>query len=155
MGVRWYLCFWSYLEPYIMQEPSNLDIFTLISIWFRMVLTQTTPPVDKDYLTLTYSPNINTWVVLHQNLIPIGRLFDTIIYVDYSYNAFANKPNEWDEPSTSYKWSGWVWEITDLKFKDFKKSADHSRGIHANIPQINKEQKIVTCTLLDLETLGF
>ena len=36
----------------------------LVSIWFRMVLTQIITQVYKKILTLTYPPNINVWLVL-------------------------------------------------------------------------------------------
>ena len=44
-----------------MQDPSYLGKIALVSIGFKMVLTQITPRVYKDSFTLTYPPNINGW----------------------------------------------------------------------------------------------
>ena len=52
------------LELYIMRELSYLDKFTMVSIWFEMVLTQVITQVYKDSLTLTYPSNINFRLVL-------------------------------------------------------------------------------------------
>jgi hypothetical protein len=38
--------------------------------------------------------------------------------------------NERGEPAATYKWIGWVWEITGGKAEVFKKIADHFRGIY-------------------------
>ena len=56
--LRWDLC------PYhsrqcTTQAPSYLRIIALVSIWFRMLLTQKVSWVYKDTLTLIYPPNIN------------------------------------------------------------------------------------------------
>jgi hypothetical protein len=51
------------LGLYTMQELSYLSKITLLSICFRMVLTQRITWVYKDTLTLTYPPNIKNWLV--------------------------------------------------------------------------------------------
>jgi hypothetical protein len=61
-----------------MQEPSYLGKITLV--WFRMVLTQIITWVYKDSLTLPTNYQYLTGVII---LIPTGRVFDTIIVVDY------------------------------------------------------------------------
>ena len=65
----------------------NLHTYTtssLVSIWFRMVLTQIIISEYKDCCTLTYPPNINIWLVV-QFQRPRDRFFYTIIDVDSSY----------------------------------------------------------------------
>ena len=57
---------------------------SLVSIWFRMVLTQIIISEYKDCCTLTYPPNINIWLVV-QFQRPRDRFFYTIIDVDSSY----------------------------------------------------------------------
>ena len=52
-----------YSGLYTMQEPSHLGKFALISIWFKMVLTQMFTWVYKDSLTWRYTPNIDIWLV--------------------------------------------------------------------------------------------
>ena len=76
--VSQYLCLWYHSGLYTMQELSYLCRFTLVSIWFRMVLTQIITWVYKDSLILTYPPNINIWWV---------RLW--YHYIDYWYHAFT------------------------------------------------------------------
>ena len=39
------------------------------------------------------------------------------------------KYNEQGEPTASYKWTDWVWEITELKSKTLGTVTDHFRGI--------------------------
>ena len=56
-----YFCFQYYLDLYIMQEPSYSSKIILVSIWFRMVVTQITTRVYIDSLILRYPPNINIW----------------------------------------------------------------------------------------------
>ena len=53
--------FWS---MWVYTRPSYLGKFVLISIWLRMLLTQMIIRVYKDPLTLTYSLNINIWMLL-------------------------------------------------------------------------------------------
>ena len=62
--VTQYLCLWYHSSLYTMQELSYLCRFTLVSICYRMLLTQIITRVYKDSLTLTYPPNINIWLVL-------------------------------------------------------------------------------------------
>ena len=63
-----------------MQEPSYLGKITVVSIWFRMVLTQIMTWVCKDSFTFPTKYQCLTGVTI---LIPTGRVFDTIIDVDY------------------------------------------------------------------------
>ena len=59
-----YFCFRYALGPCTMQEPSHLGKTILVSIWFRMVVTQIITRVYKDSLALTYPPNTDSWLVL-------------------------------------------------------------------------------------------
>ena len=64
-----------------MQEPSYLGKVALISIWFRMVFTQTKTQVYKDsHLEI---PTKYQYLTDVTTLIPSGRSLDTIIDVDY------------------------------------------------------------------------
>lgn len=72
-----------------MQEPSNLGKIVLVSIWFRMGLTQIVTRVCKDSFKLTYPSNINIWLMypLVGSLMPLLVLIiDTIIRL-YMYHA--------------------------------------------------------------------
>jgi hypothetical protein len=63
-----------------MQEPSFLGKFILVSIWFRIDLTQTR--VYEDFLALTDPPkyhNLSDITIL----VPTIKFFDTIVDVDY------------------------------------------------------------------------
>ena len=65
-----------------MQEPSYLENnIRLVAIWSRMVVNQQINLVYKDFLILTYSPNIKylTRIII---LIPTCRYLDTIIDID-------------------------------------------------------------------------
>ena len=64
MGSWLYFCFRYHSGLYTMRKLSYLGVSTLVSIRFRMVLTQTITRAYKDSLTLTYPPNINIWLVL-------------------------------------------------------------------------------------------
>jgi hypothetical protein len=64
MGIWQYFCFWYRLGLYSMQEFSYLGKITLVSIWFRRVLTQIISWVYQDSFTLTYPPNISIWLAL-------------------------------------------------------------------------------------------
>ena len=35
----------------------------------------------------------------------------------YCQQVISSKPNEWGEPTASYRWTAWVWERTGWKFK--------------------------------------
>ena len=52
-------CFLYHSGLYTMQEPSCIDKITLVPIWFKMVLTQTTTQIYKDLHTLRYPLHIN------------------------------------------------------------------------------------------------
>ena len=51
----------------------------LVSIWFRIILTQIITTVYKD------SPTIYQYMIGSTILIPTGAFYDTIIHVDYCY----------------------------------------------------------------------
>ena len=59
-----------------MQESSYQRKVVLISIWFRMVLTQTITWVYKDSLTLTHPPTIKK-IDWHYTF-DTGRFFDAV-----------------------------------------------------------------------------
>ena len=62
--------------------------------------------------------------------------------------------NEWGKPTTRYKWTNWVWQITgsNQRLHDTYQSI---LGILKTIPQSNQENgKMSTCNRLVLETLG-
>ena len=62
--------------------------------------------------------------------------------------------NDRVEPAVDYRWTGWVWEITDWS-SNCRKIADHLRGIHRICPNWVKEnRRMWTCNRLDLPTLG-
>ena len=58
------------------------------------------------------------------------------------------------KPAISYKWTGWVWEIT-IEVQDYMKIIDHLKGIFKIYPNLIKENwRMSTCNRPDLETLG-
>ena len=63
IGICQHLFFLYHSSMYTMQEFSYLGRITLVSIWFRMVLTQIIAWLHKDSLTLPCPPNINMLVV--------------------------------------------------------------------------------------------
>ena len=67
-----------------MQEPSFLGKIILVSIQFRMDLTQTR--AYKDFLTLTCPPKYHCLCDI-TILIPTSKFFDTIVDVDYLIHA--------------------------------------------------------------------
>ena len=53
------------------------------------------------------------------------------------------------EPAVSYKWTGWVWELT-VEVQDCRKSTDHFQGIYRIYPNlIKKNRSMSTCNRLD------
>ena len=65
MGIWQYFCLRNDLDLYNMQEPCQI---TLVTIWFKMVLTQKTVRISKDSLTWTYPPNINIWLLIAETM---------------------------------------------------------------------------------------
>ena len=61
----------------IMQELSHLGNTTIVSIWFRMDLTQILTWVYIDSLTFTYPAKYHHFTSI-TILIPLGRCVDTI-----------------------------------------------------------------------------
>ena len=64
--------------------------------------------------------------------------------------------NEWGEPTSSYRPTGWVWETTGWKFK----TAGNllivvEESIEYTSNQQRKAKRSQTCNWLDLGTLGF
>ena len=49
--------------------------------------------------------------------------------------------NKWGEPTASYIWTGWVWEITSWSPR-LQEITDHLRGIYGIYLKINKEKPI-------------
>ena len=62
-----------------MQETWYLGEIAVVSIWFRMVLTQIVTQVYKYSIILTFPPNIINWIVFQFD--NMGRFFDIIIDV--------------------------------------------------------------------------
>ena len=59
-----------------------------------------------------------------------------------------------EEPAASYRWTGWVWEITGWRSR-FRKITDHFRGIYRiYLDSIKENWKVSTCNQLDLATSG-
>jgi hypothetical protein len=62
--------------------------------------------------------------------------------------------NDRGEPAVSYRWTGWVWEISSW----CSRLQENYRSLQRNlwlIPQINIEnRRMSTCNPLDLQTLG-
>ena len=56
-------------------------ILRQVSIWFGIILTQTSTWVYKDSLTLTYAPNINIWLVLQFWYPWVGSLVPLLLLV--------------------------------------------------------------------------
>ena len=58
-----------------------------------------------------------------------------------------------ERPSASYRWTDWVWEITD-EVQEPMLSTDRLGGIYKIYHNfLKKNQKMSTCKWLDLETL--
>ena len=77
-------------------------------------------------------------------------LIDPVKRVRY---AGASPFNEQGEPTASYKWTSWVWEITGWSLR-LQELAIIFTGSE-NIPKLMKKNlKMSTCNQLDLETLG-
>ena len=72
-----------------MQEFSHRGKIAVVSIWFRMELTQIISWVYKDSPTLRYPPSIFDW---YCNFDTPGRFFDTIIHVDHRYPCIPLHP---------------------------------------------------------------
>ena len=84
------LYFWYHSGLYSMQERSYLDKFAIVSIWFRMGLTQISTQEYKDFhLDIPTKYQYLTGCTI---LRPTGRFFDTIINLDYCYHAFTYMP---------------------------------------------------------------
>jgi hypothetical protein len=61
------------------------------------------------------------------------------------------------EPAVSYRWTGWVWEITCFEVQDCRNITYHFRGIYRRIyPNLTKEKSggCQHVTRMDLQTLG-
>jgi hypothetical protein len=72
-----------------MQEPSCVGKIALMSMWFRMVLTQIITRVDKDSVTLRSISIKYHYSIGITFLIPMDRFFDTIINIDHGYHALT------------------------------------------------------------------
>lgn len=75
-----------------MQWPSYLGEIVLVSIWFRMVVIQITTQVYTYSLILTYSPNINIWLVLQIWYPRVGSLQLLINLVIYTMHSPIYSP---------------------------------------------------------------
>ena len=59
--------------------------------------------------------------------------------------------NEWGELTTSYRWTGWVWDIR-IEAQDFMKITEHFREIcRMCLKSMKIKWKITTCNWLDME----
>ena len=80
------------------QESSHLGNIFLVSIWFRMVLTQIITWIYIDSFIMRYPPNINIWLVL-QFWYQSSMFSDTIIDIDYWHHVFTYiSVWHWSEP---------------------------------------------------------
>ena len=88
-----YLMIYIFSTPFIftyhsnlhtIHKPFNLGKIALVSIWFKMVLTQSISRAHKAFLTLRYPSNINIWLALELED-PQIHTSDTIIDVEYLY----------------------------------------------------------------------
>ena len=62
--------------------------------------------------------------------------------------------NDRGEPAVSYKWTGWVWEMTDWSSRLQENYRSFERNL-GNMPNLIKEiWRMSTCNRLDLQTLG-
>ena len=61
-----------------------------------------------------------------------------------------------ENPAVTYRWSGWVWELTDCSSKLQGRNTDHFRGIHKiyTSHEWQQNRKMSTCNRLDSESLG-
>ena len=76
-----------------MQESSYQRKVVLISIWFRMVLTQTITWVYKDSLTLTHTHQLSKKLTGITLLIPVGSLMLLLTLIVDSH-AFTYIPDQ-------------------------------------------------------------
>ena len=74
MDIWHHCCSRYHLGLYTMQELSYLGIIILLSIWFRIKLTQIMTWMNKDALLLTYPPYINIWLILQFGYMRVGTL---------------------------------------------------------------------------------
>ena len=62
--------------------------------------------------------------------------------------------NDQGTPAVSYKWTGWVWEITSRSWR-LQENYWSFRGIYRIYPNLVKEnRRMSTCNQLDFQTLG-
>ena len=66
---------------YTRQEPSNAGKIALVSIWFRVVLTQPITRIYKDSLTLRYQSNMNIWLVSQFWYPVLGSLIPALLLI--------------------------------------------------------------------------
>ena len=67
---------------------------------------------------------------------------------------YIPQPTDRGEPAVSYKWNGWVWEITGLssRLQDNYQAFKRIYGIYPN--SIKENRRMSTWNRLDLQTLG-
>ena len=77
-----FFLFWRYYSGLqTMQESSFQGNIGVVSMWLKIVLTQTLTRAYKDSLTLTYPLNINIWLIL-QYLYPwVGYLMPLLMLI--------------------------------------------------------------------------
>ena len=101
----------------------------LVSIRFRMLVTQIITYLYKDSLTMTYLPNLNIWLVLQFWYSRVGSLMPLLMF-DYWYHAFAYIPVQyWFVPSMGvFVWVGDAWggfKSCDGMWRELWVSVDH------------------------------
>jgi hypothetical protein len=97
-GYLAYFHFRSHSGLYTLQDPSHLGKIALISIWFRMVVTQLITPVYKDSHTLRYSPNIDIWLVLKFWYPRVGSLISFLILIINTIHSPSYRSNNvWNQ----------------------------------------------------------
>ena len=84
--------FWYPLGLYSMQELSYLDRFMIVSLWFRMKLTQIMTWVYKDFLTLTYFSHINIWWALQFWYPWVGSLIPLLMLIIETVIGLCSSP---------------------------------------------------------------
>jgi hypothetical protein len=124
------LGFWVYLHIYLVVCLDIVAIHSLHCIQYHPVCNTIAhmkkhgfnPPISRDYNHLNQSigNRIMTNIELHADL-PIFRLSAMrwpIIGVIFHTSQPPTRPKETymiydrEEPAVSYRWTGWVWEIT-------------------------------------------
>ena len=84
------------------------------------------------------SEKLDTQVTGLHNLITLLAMSEVELYLPWEHKPCVTYYKQWTGvPTASYRWTGWVWELTSWSSR-LRKITCHSRGV--NIPQFNNEK---------------